>query len=252
LLLEFGVLSHLTNDSVFYDVAERSLFELWRRRNHHTGLLGNALDARTGEWRDENSGTGAGIDSFYEYALKSHLLFGNVKWLHLYQTAMQAVHQFVRNSHGWYVTSHMGTGQTTGMQHDALSNFLPGLQTLAGDVPLAATNQQRHFGVWERFGSSPERFLLLNDEAHPSERHYVLRPELVESAYYLYRATHHRRWLDMGVRMLDDIARYCRVEHGFAGLRDVHSKELDDKQHSFFFAETLKYLYLLFGNTSAC
>jgi len=41
------------------------------------------------------------------------------------------------------------------------------------------------------------------------------------------------------------------VEGGYSGLRDVNIlKSYDDVQQSFFLAETLKYLYLLFSNDS--
>ena len=41
-----------------------------------------------------------------------------------------------------------------------------------------------------------------------------------------------------------------QVEHGYAGLRDVRKAppKHDDTQQSFFLAETLKYLYLMFGS----
>ena len=41
-----------------------------------------------------------------------------------------------------------------------------------------------------------------------------------------------------------------QVEHGYVGLRDVRKAppKHDDTQQSFFLAETLKYLYLMFGS----
>ena len=40
------------------------------------------------------------------------------------------------------------------------------------------------------------------------------------------------------------------MEHGYVGLRDVRKAppKHDDTQQSFFLAETLKYLYLMFGS----
>jgi len=45
------------------------------------------------------------------------------------------------------------------------------------------------------------------------------------------------------------IERWCRTEDGFTGIKDVYSvpPQHDDVQQSFFLAETLKYLYLLFS-----
>lgn len=42
---------------------------------------------------------------------------------------------------------------------------------------------------------------------------------------------------------------YCRSEAGFSGIKNVYTRSVtkDDVQQSFFLAETLKYLYLLFS-----
>ena len=46
------------------------------------------------------------------------------------------------------------------------------------------------------------------------------------------------------------IEKHCRVENGYTGIRDVDSVPVqhDDVQQSFFIAETLKYLFLLFSD----
>lgn len=63
-----------------------------------------------------------------------------------------------------------------------------GMQVLAGDVRPAADSFRAFFGVWERFGLLPERYLYGGGGAlHPTEQYYPLRPELIESAFYLYQ-----------------------------------------------------------------
>ncbi len=45
----------------------------------------------------------------------------------------------------------------------------------------------------------------------------------------------------------------CRTDAGYSGIRDVYSAgggSRDDVQQSYFMAETLKYLYLLFSDDS--
>ena len=76
---------------------------------------------------------------------------------------------------------------------------------------------------------------------------YQLRPEIIESAYYLYHYTHDPRYLEMGKTFFDDIVKYCRVENGYTVLQSVVTHEQGDRMHSFFLAETLKNLYLLFA-----
>ncbi len=65
-----------------------------------------------------------------------------------------------------------------------------GMQVLAGDVSLAESTFAAFFGLWERFGLLPERFTLdagPHGSIHPTEQYYPLRPELMESAFYLYQ-----------------------------------------------------------------
>lgn len=46
------------------------------------------------------------------------------------------------------------------------------------------------------------------------------------------------------------LEKHCRVDGGYTGLRDVYlaNPQQDDVQQSFFLAETLKYLYLIFSD----
>jgi mannosidase alpha-like ER degradation enhancer 2 len=51
----------------------------------------------------------------------------------------------------------------------------------------------------------------------------------------------------MGVTFFQSLKKYCRTESGYAELANVVTKEQSDMMESFFLAETLKYLYLLFA-----
>ncbi|CAH8655403.1 unnamed protein product [Heterobilharzia americana] len=82
-----------------------------------------------------------------------------------------------------------------------------------------------------------------------SHKHYLLRPETVESYFYLWRLTKdpkYRNWAWDVVQALDN---YARTDAGFSGIEDVYSSRPvhDDVQQSYFLAETLKYLYLIFS-----
>jgi hypothetical protein len=78
---------------------------------------------------------------------------------------------------------------------------------------------------------------------------YILRPENIESAYYLYHYTHDEKYLMMGKTMFDNIVKYCRTQDAYAAIKDVRTMEKRDYMESFFFAETLKYAYLLFDDS---
>jgi hypothetical protein len=79
----------------------------------------------------------------------------------------------------------------------------------------------------------------------PTHPKWPLRPEIVESAFYLAEATGEPRWRQMGDRFLRDIDACCRLDAGYTVLDDVTTGELGDLMPSFFLAETLKYLWLL-------
>ncbi|KAL0416967.1 UNVERIFIED_CONTAM: Alpha-mannosidase I MNS5 [Sesamum latifolium] len=247
LILEMGALSHLTGDPRFESAALRALRKLWSMRSS-LNLLGTTLDVETGEWIEHSSGIGAGVDSFYEYLLKAHLLFGRDELWRMFQSAYLAVQKYFR--HGpWYHEADMRTGRATYWQLTSLQAFWPGLQVLVGDVAAANSSHREFFYVWQKFGVLPERYLLDRQMLHPTEKYYPLRPELAESTFYLYQATKDPWYLEVGESIVDSLNLHTRVEGGFASIRDVTTMELEDHQHSFFLAETCKYLYLLFDDS---
>jgi mannosidase alpha-like ER degradation enhancer 2 len=77
---------------------------------------------------------------------------------------------------------------------------------------------------------------------HPG---YPLRPEAIESAYYLFMLTGDEHWREMGKDMFRRVVAATRVDAGFAHLKDVRTGEQSDAMESFFLAETLKYAWLL-------
>lgn len=82
---------------------------------------------------------------------------------------------------------------------------------------------------------------------------YLLRPETMESLYYAYRATGEPKYQDLAWEGFQHMLKLCRVGSGFSGLNNVSDAlggGYDDFQESFWLAETLKYLYLIFAPES--
>ena len=79
-------------------------------------------------------------------------------------------------------------------------------------------------------------------------RKYILRPEAIESVFYLYRITGDTYWRDRGWEMFTSIDRHTRTLYGNSAIDDMtkSAPELSDQMESFWVAETLKYFYLLF------
>ncbi|OVA11262.1 Glycoside hydrolase [Macleaya cordata] len=244
LILEMGALSRLTGDSRYEAAALRALRKLWSMRSP-LNLLGTTLDVVTGEWIEYSSGIGAGVDSFYEYLMKAHILFGAEEFWDMFHSAYLAVQKYFRHG-SWYHEADMRTGKATYWQLTSLQAFWPGLQA---NIAAANSSHREFFHVWEKFGVLPERYLLDRDMLHPTEKYYPLRPELAESTYYLYQATKDPWYMEVGESIVKSLNAYTKVEGGFASIKDVTTMKLEDHQHSFFLAETCKYLYLLFDDS---
>ncbi|KAI5984317.1 glycoside hydrolase [Pisolithus albus] len=77
---------------------------------------------------------------------------------------------------------------------------------------------------------------------------YLLRPEVVESLYLMWRTTGDERWRERGWEIFQAIEKHTWTAYGFASLRGVDRETPAklDEMPSYFLAETLKYLYLLF------
>jgi len=103
--------------------------------------------------------------------------------------------------------------------------------------------------MWRSFGLEPE--LYDYRAAKIVEPEYYLRPEIIESAFYLWRETHDPRWRAMGRTFFDSLREYCRTDEAYAAITDVRTKKKADRMESYFFAETMKYLYLLFAPDDA-
>ncbi|XP_070759044.1 ER degradation-enhancing alpha-mannosidase-like protein 1 isoform X2 [Enoplosus armatus] len=254
LLVEFGILSRLIGDSTFEWVARRAVRALWSLRSNETGLLGNVVNIQTGQWVGKQSGLGAGMDSFYEYLLKSYILFGEKEDYRMFQAAYESIQNHMRRGREscnegegdppLYVNVNMFSGEIMNTWIDSLQAFFPGLQVLNGDVDNAICLHAFYYAIWKRFGALPERYNWQLQA--PDVLFYPLRPELVESTYLLYQATKNPFYLHVGMDILQSLEKNAKARCGYATLHHVVDKSKEDRMESFFLSETCKYLYLLF------
>ncbi|KAL5116842.1 hypothetical protein ACEQ8H_005323 [Pleosporales sp. CAS-2024a] len=80
-------------------------------------------------------------------------------------------------------------------------------------------------------------------------RQYILRPEAIESVWYMYRITGDNHWREVGWRMFLAVDKHTSTKYGNSAITDVTKVSpttLNDEMESFWLAETLKYFYLLF------
>jgi mannosidase alpha-like ER degradation enhancer 2 len=247
LLLEFGTLSKLTGRPVFYDKAKRALVETFKRRSP-LGLVGESINVETGAWTNTDSHISGGIDSYYEYLWKCWLLFGDKDCRDMWNASIPAINRYLADEirgELWFGHADMQTGERTKTQYGALDAFLPALLAFSGHLERARRLQASSFKMWNLYGIEPET--LDYKTMQVVARSYHLRPEIIESTYYLYHYTGDPAYRRMGEKMFDDFVKYCRAEAGYAALADVISKQRLDEMQSFVLAETFKYFYLLFA-----
>ncbi|KAK3162094.1 hypothetical protein QOZ80_1BG0085310 [Eleusine coracana subsp. coracana] len=244
LTLEFGVLSRLTNNTVFEQVTKKSVRGIWARRSK-LNLVGAHINVFTGEWTQKDAGIGTSIDSFYEYLLKAYLLFGDEEYLYIFREAYKAAMHYLHHD-PWYVEVNMNSGATVWPLFNSLQAFWPGLQVLAGDVDPAIRTHAAFFSVWKKYGFTPEGFNLATSSVQNGQRSYPLRPELIESTYWLFKATRDHRYIDVGRDILASLQYGAKCPCGYCHISDVETHKQDDHMESFFLAETVKYLWLLF------
>ena len=251
LLLEFGALSKLTGNPVFYDKAKRALVETYKRRSK-IGLVGEWINVETGQWTNTDSHVSGAIDSYYEYLLKCAVLFGDQDCKQMWTDSIAAINKYLADeiktefkTELWYGHADMNTGARTDPTYGALDAFFPAVLALSGDLTRAKRLQDSSFAMWKHAGIEPEVFDYRAKQIKSPG--YPLRPEIVESTYYLYHYTKDEKYLRMGERMWRDFVKHCRTDEGYAALKNVTTKEKSDSMQSFLFAETFKYFFLLFS-----
>ncbi|PAA63337.1 hypothetical protein BOX15_Mlig000468g1 [Macrostomum lignano] len=244
LLVEFGALSRLTGDPAFESAAMRAVRALHSLRSP-LGLVGNHVDVQRGRWTALDAGIGSAVDSYFEYLVKAGVLLQRPELVSMFNGYKDAYNKHVRMD-DWYFWVHMDKGHLTSPVFQSLDAFWPGVLSLVGDTDQALRTLHNYHQVWKAHGSLPEFYSVPKSQPVPGREAYPLRPELIESIYYLHRATGDPAVLQMGVDVLYSIETMARTDCGFATVSNVLHHSLEDRMESFFLAETVKYLYLLF------
>ncbi|XP_055610407.1 ER degradation-enhancing alpha-mannosidase-like protein 2 [Uranotaenia lowii] len=243
-IVEFGALSRLTGDPIFEEVALNALYALYNHRSS-IGLFGNHIDVQTGRWTAQDAGIGAGVDSYYEYLVKAAIMLNKPDLMHMFNEGRKAIDKYLKRD-DWHVWVSMNKGQVTLPVFQSLEAYWPGVLSLFGDTSAAMKTLHNYHTVWKQYGFLPEFYNIPNAEAGANRENYPLRPELIESVMYLYRATGDPYLLEVGEDILRSIEYSAKTPCGYATIKNVRDHHKEDRMESFFLAETTKYLYLLF------
>ncbi|KAL9247224.1 hypothetical protein vseg_020677 [Gypsophila vaccaria] len=264
--LEFIALSQRTGDPKYQQKAEDAISAL-NKTFPADGLLPIYINPNTGLGRATIS-FGAMGDSFYEYLLKVWIQ-GNktsaVKpYREMWETSMKGLSSLVRRttpSSFTYICEKIAGSLNDKM--DELACFVPGMLAL-GSSGYGPEESEKSMSLAEELAWTCYNFYQSTPTKLAGENYFfpsgkdmsvgtswnILRPETIESLFYLWRLTGNKTYQEWGWNIFQAFERNSRIESGYVGLKDVNSGVKDNMMQSFFLAETLKYLYLLFSPPS--
>ncbi|PFH62751.1 hypothetical protein XA68_12179 [Ophiocordyceps unilateralis] len=288
LVLEWTRLSDLTGNQTYAQLAEKAESHLLSPKGvagSWPGLVGNTVSLSDGKFLNNDGGWSGGTDSFYEYLIKMFQYdpktYGEYRdrWVLAAKSTMNnlASHPTTRPDLT-YLMQYSGPKVepvSTHLASFAGGNFILGGVILENEdfARFGLQLAESYFNNYNQTpaGIGPEVFRWVNEKRRDSpppaseaafytkagfwsaQSSYILRPETVESLYYAYRFTGRRKWQDMAWIAFRSITQRCRTGSGYAQLNDVMRGDgggFIDQMQSFFLAETLKYLYLIFAPDS--
>ncbi|KAI3814867.1 hypothetical protein L1987_14514 [Smallanthus sonchifolius] len=261
--LEFIALTQRTGDPKYQQKVENVILVL-NKTFPADGLLPIYINPHRGTTSHSTITFGAMGDSFYEYLLKVWIQ-GNktaeVKhYREMWETSMKGLLSLVRKtgpSSFTYISEKIGNSLIDKM--DELACFAPGMIAL-GSSGYGPDDSTKFLNLAEELALTCYNFYQSTPTKLAGEKYFfhsgqdmtvgtswnILRPETVESLFYLWRLTGNKTYQEWGWNIFQAFEKNSRVESGYVGLKDVNTGVKDNMMQSFFLAETLKYLYLYF------
>ena len=250
-----------------------------------SGLYPLFINPNTGKFTSDKSyAVGALGDSFYEYLIKSWRAFPNAqnrsKYRIEFDKSMHSVLQFMVSkfpkltwqngkelTDAWFLNDLKNGRQLLKMDH--LACFISGALVLGAEhtsskeiareyLELAEhmTTLCRDFYHAQTSGLSPDVVVAASDSGsmYGTHNQNIQRPETVEAIFYMYRKTGDEKYRKWAWEIFQSMKQMYATTTGWTGIRDVRQattspQNRDDITQTFFFAETLKYLFLTFGSS---
>lgn len=270
--LEFGSLSHLTKEPKYLDAVLKVRNFLKNMKRPDSGVWYNFINPKTGQFGTTKAASvGALGDSFYEYLIKTYVMTDKTDEtaMEMYVDSLRGIkNDILRQAPGglWYLGELKRTRLEPKMGH--LTCFAGGMFALGSKHMKSQKDKDYWMDMAKNIGETchesykksptgigPESFRFDNEQTaaistRKNEKYYILRPEVIETYFYLWRFTKDPKWRAYGWEAAQAIDKHCRTDAGYSGLKDVYQVPpvKDDLQQSFVFAETFKYLYLLFSD----
>lgn len=275
--LEFRDLSRSSGQPKFEAAAAR-VSEHVHQLEKYDGLVPIFINANNGQFREYATITlGARGDSYYEYLLKQWIQTGKtIDYLrddyllgisgtkkHLVKHTAINKYLFIAELVGAnkdirpkmdHLTCYLGGTLALGVHHglpqdhmDLANEIVKTCYQTYAIQPTFLAPEITHFNIQKVEGENQMDMIVKANDAHN-----LLRPEFLESLYYMWYFTGNKTYQDWGWQIFQAFENYTKVESGYTSIgnvRNIHNIRPQDMTESFWFAETLKYLYLLFDDT---
>uniref|UniRef100_A0A4W5PEX2 alpha-1,2-Mannosidase n=1 Tax=Hucho hucho TaxID=62062 RepID=A0A4W5PEX2_9TELE len=250
--LEFRELSRLTQDPQYQEVVNEVMRLVHKLPGKHDGLVPMFINTNSGQFTHKGVFTlGARADSYYEYLLKQWIQGGKTEpdLLEDYLEAIEGVKKHLLRTSGPRKLTFVGelNHNRFNPKMDHLVCFLPGTLALGAHNGLPEDHMELALQLMEtchqmyiqmETGLSPEiaHFNLQpydgrDIDVKPADRHNLLRPETVESLFYLYRFTKDTKYRDWGWDILESFNKYTRVSQSYLYVRQRSASTFTDLLH---------------------
>ncbi|XP_071488731.1 endoplasmic reticulum mannosyl-oligosaccharide 1,2-alpha-mannosidase-like [Diadema antillarum] len=270
--LEFRDLSFTTGDPKYQNAADKVMQHL-HGLPKKDGLVPIFINANSGQFRPNSILTlGARADSYYEYLLKQWLQTSKSE-KRFYDDYVEAVEGIKKKLLGHSEPNKLAFigelhREAYSPKMDELACFFPGTLALGHsngmpDAHLELAQELAHT-CYQMYAQMPTflapeitYFNILPGATEdlnikPADTHNLLRPETIESFFYLNRITGDDYYREWGWKIFQAFERYTKIPGGgyssIGNVKNPSNVSMRDKMESFFLGETLKYLFLLFGD----
>ena len=287
--LELTRLSQVTGDMRWFDAIQRVTEVLDEQQNQTSlpGMWPVDINVQAADLRGSTTySLGAQADSAFEYLIKMCALLGGgslmEQYKRLYEFAMDTAirHLLFRPMTpddadillpGTATVHQNQVSLDPSVQH--LACYVGGMLALGGrllqnDTHIDKAQKVTQGCVWtyknSPLGVMPEIFRMFPCESESDckwnrdqgqwfqsvvDASYGLRPEAIESVFYLYRITGDEALQDVAWNMFQAVEKSTHTAIANSKIHDVTQKRPGkaDRMESFWTAETLKYFYLIFS-----
>mmetsp|Transcript_14979 Transcript_14979/g.61016 ORF Transcript_14979/g.61016 Transcript_14979/m.61016 type:complete len:452 (+) Transcript_14979:259-1614(+) len=226
--LEYRALSFHSNDQsagALREHAERviaMLNEMGPKENK--GLIPYLLDINSGRFASGYITLGSPSDSYFEYLLKTWIQGGRQEdmFRDMFLDVMDGIFAFalVFVGDGVTILQEIAGNSQPRKKMDHFTCYLPGVVTLG--LELASFEERKIwmsfaenvtstcFGMyrWSPCGLAAEHIELDEDDFLYFSGGYMLRPEVTEALFYMWRSTHEQKYREWGWEIFENIDRW--------------------------------------------